>query len=491
MEIIIKSISSIKGLSSFCISLIIIYLTSCKIIETPKYQKAKEMPGRYGFQKANLDTNLKPLTSWRKYYKDPVLVGLIDSALKHSFDMRRVVQRMEIARADVLISRGPLAPTLNAGGSAGFDRFGKYTMNGVGNYDTNLSPDVKGDRQIPVTPTPDYFVGFRSFWEIDLWGKLRNKRDAALKRFAATQEGKNLLTTSLVSQVAITYYDLVASKSELSIIRRNISLQERALQIVDIQKEAGRATELAVQQFKGQLLRTKSLEFGKLQTIVELENKLYLLTGRHRGEINASQDLLDLTYDSTLTTGVPAHLLQRRPDIRMNLLRLKATESELSAGKALFYPSLVISPYLGLNAFRASLLASPASLAFGLAAPIAMPIGNRRAIKGNLIALKADNQVHWLDYQESMTRAYQEVINAQQLITNYSSSLRLTTEEVQTLQSAVNTADQLYRNGFASYLEVITAQRSVLDAELAQIYDKRRQMEGSVDLYRALGGGWE
>ncbi len=486
----LRDIVSMKY-ATWMVFTILLLATSCKLVETPKYPKAKEMPGRYAFQKSIKDTAFKPLISWKNYYKDPYLTELIDSALKYSFDMRRISQRMEIARADVLAAKGPLAPTVGAGATAGFDRFGLYTMNGVGNFDTNLSPDVKGDKRIPVSPTPDFFIGFRSFWEIDLWGKLRNKREAALRRFAATQEGKNLMTTSLVAQVATTYYDLVANRSELSILRRNIALQERALQIVDIQKEAGRATELAVQQFKAQLLRTKSLQFAKQQSIVELENKLFLLTGRHRGEINSAQDLLDISYDSTLSLGVPAHLMLRRPDIRMNLQLTKATENELSAAKAAFYPSLIITPYLGLNAFRAALLANPSSLAFGMAAPLSLPILNRRILKGNLAAVKSENQIAFLDYQESMTRAYQEVIAAQQTIANFSGSLRLTTEEVQVLQNAVNSADQLYRNGYASYLEVITAQRSVLDAELAQIYDKRRQMEGSVDLYRALGGGWE
>lgn len=462
-------------------------LGACRVSEKPVYLKAPAMPQAYASTGSG---GQAALPSWRKYYADERLAELVDSALAYNFDMRRAMQRLEIARADVLSTTGALLPSVGLAASAGIDRYGRYTLNGVGNDDTNLSPNISGQRRIPTSPTPDFFVGLRASWEIDIWGRLRSRRRAALYRYMASTEAQNAVVTSLVADVANAYFDLISQQNQLGIIRRNKALQERATQIVQIQKNAGRATELAVQQFKAQLLRTQSLEFEKLQDITVVENRLHMLTGRYAGSLNVDGNLLALKPDTTLQAGVPTQLLQRRPDIRQALNQLNASEAEVNAAKASFYPNLVITPYLGYNAFRAALLFDPSSLAWGVLGSTTTPFFNRRGIRANYNAARAENQSGWLDYQQSMVNAYQEVVVNQQMITNYERVVNLTLQEVQTLQAAVNTADLLYRNGYATYLEVITAQRSVLDAELDLIEAKRRELSARVGLYRALGGGW-
>ena len=208
---------------------------------------------------------------WRELFADPNLVSLIDTALQANPDLRITLQRIEIARADLRVRRGALLPQVEGVASAGVERFGDYTLDGVGNYDTNLSPNVEGKRRIP-NPTPDFFLGLRSSWEIDLWGKLRQRRQAAYLRLLATERGRHLVQTQLVAEVARQYFTLLSHDNELLVLRKNQQLQERALDIVGTLKRAGRANELAVQQFRAQLLRTRALEAKTQQQIAATEN---------------------------------------------------------------------------------------------------------------------------------------------------------------------------------------------------------------------------
>ncbi|WP_285547246.1 TolC family protein, partial [Dyadobacter frigoris] len=165
---------------------------------------------------------------------------------------------IEMAKTNILLAKGALLPAVNAEISGGGRKFGDYTMDGVGNYDTNFSENINSDRRLPAPFMPDYFVGFRSTWEVDIWGKLRTQRKAAYTRFLATQKGRNLVVTSLIAQVSRLYYELLAMDSELTIIQKNITLQQSAVENIKIQKEGGRANELGVRQFTAQLLNTQS-----------------------------------------------------------------------------------------------------------------------------------------------------------------------------------------------------------------------------------------
>jgi multidrug efflux system outer membrane protein len=216
---------------------------------------------------------------WKDFFKDPLLVDLIDTALKNNYDLKKAVQRIEMAQAALMYRQGALLPVVTAEGSGGVRKFGEYTMDGVGNYDTNFSTNIGPDKHIDKH-LQDYFLGLRSSWEIDIWGKLRKQKEAAAMRFLATEKGRQLITTSLIAQVGRLYYELLALDNELMIVRRNEELQGKAVETIKIQKEGGRANELAVRQFVAQYLNTQALEAQKLQQIVELENQLNALLGR-------------------------------------------------------------------------------------------------------------------------------------------------------------------------------------------------------------------
>ncbi|MBT9394221.1 TolC family protein [Hymenobacter sp. NST-14] len=427
---------------------------------------------------------------WRELFGDANLRGLIDTALQANPDARIALQRLEIARADLQLRRGALRPTVDGVASAGVDRFGYYTMNGIGNYDTNLSGNIEGKERIP-TPTPDFFLGLRSSWEIDLWGKLRQRRQAAYLRLLATQKGRHLIETELVAEVARLYFNLLGQDNELRVLEKNQRLQERALDIVGTLKRAGRANELAVQQFTAQLLRTRSLEAETRQRIAATENTLNRLLGRYPQPIRRSLPILEQPLPAQVASGLPAAMLLRRPDVRQAELELAATRADVAAARAAFLPSLNLTPYLGLNAYRASVLFStPGSLAYGLLAGLSAPLLNRAALQAGYRRSVAEQQMAYHTYQKAIQTGFEEVATNLRGVGNYQRMYELQQQEVTALNKAVSVSDDLYKANYATYLEVVTAQRSVLEAELNLTNTRRQQFLLLIDLYRALGGGW-
>jgi NodT family efflux transporter outer membrane factor (OMF) lipoprotein len=428
--------------------------------------------------------------SWKEFFTDPMLVRLIDTALQRNLDLKIAVQRVEMAQATLRLSRGAFLPSINAVATAGADKYGDYTMNGVGNFDTNLSNNIDDKQRIP-NPTPDYFLGLRSSWEIDIWGKLRNQKKAAYNRFLASEKGRQAVATLLVSQIARMYYDLLTLDYESEILRRNIRLQEQAVETITVQKSAGRATELAVQQSSAQLLRTRSMEAALQQEIVVIENQLNLLLGRFPQRINRGQSIGEQAIPAVVSAGIPSHMLRRRPDIRQAELELQAAKANVEAARAAFLPSLTISPYVGFNAFDASLLFNPGSVAYGVLGGLIGPVLGRNVLKSSYRQSNAMSLEAVYNYQKAILSGYQEVITHMKGLENWQKVYNFRKQEVDMLQNAVTTSNELYVNGYASYLEVVTAQRSVLEAELELANSKRDQFFSLIELYRSLGGGWE
>lgn len=464
-------------------------LSSCQVPRTalPTSDNAGPRPTTFANQ---TDTSGIAKQNWRTFFNDPQLVQLIDTALAGNLDLRIATQRIEQARAAFDYTLGFLAPQVNATASAGVDRYGWNTLNGVGNFDTNLSPNIRGSRRIP-NPTPDFFLGARSTWEIDIWGKLRNRRKAAYMRFLASEKGRHALVTALVAEVARYYYTLLALDGELEIIQKNIELQQNAVELVGIQKQAGRVTELAVQQFTAQLLNTRSRQRQLQQQIVQAENELNRLLGRYPQPIPRGQSLQMRELPGQVITGLPAQMISRRPDIRQAELELQAANIDVEVVRAEFLPSLNLNAYIGVQSFRAETLFNPASLAAGVLSGLAAPVFNRRFLKANYGQSVAVSREAFNRYRQTILNGYSEVTTNLRGVENYRQVAELQAQEVDVLRQAVSVSKDLFTGGYASYIEVITAQRSVLEAELALITTKQAQFTSLTDLYRALGGGWE
>jgi len=483
-----SSCSSARGLGGLEVRRLLLLLTlvalgSCQTMQPVLTPRATAVPATFGAAAVAgaADSASIAAQPWQQFFADPNLIGLLDTALRANPDLLIAVQRVEVARASVQAARGALLPAVNGVAAASADRFA--TLSGTGYNATN------DGRQLP-TVAPDYFLGLRSAWEIDLWGKLRSRRRAALARMLATEQGRRLVQTALVAQVARLYYELLTLDSQLDVLGKNERLQSRALEIVKVQKVGGRATELAVQQFTAQLLRTRSGEVEVQQRILATENQLNRLLGRYPQPIARGLPIQQQPLPAVLTTGLPAGLLLRRPDVQQAELALLATKADVAAARAAFLPSLTLSPYVGLNAYKASLLLStPGSLAYGLLAGVSAPLFNRNMLRAEYTQSAARQRIAYFEYQRSIQTGFEEVTTSLRGAQNYQRVYELQQQEVASLTRAVDISNDLYTASYATYLEVITAQRSALEAELNLTTTRREQFLQLIDLYRALGGG--
>ncbi|WP_230687617.1 TolC family protein [Hymenobacter ruricola] len=462
--------------------MVLIFAASCTAVAPPVVApRATAVPATFAAA-APTDTASVAQSSWRQFFTDSALVALIDTALRANPDQLIAVQRVEQARASLVAARGALLPTVSIGTVGSVDKFADYS--GVGNTDTN------DGRQLPSL-VPDLFLGFRSAWGVDLWGKLRNRRQAAFVRVLATEQGRRLVQTALVAQVASLYYDLLTYDNQLAVLGKNRTLQERAVEIVKLQKLGGRATELAVQQFTAQLLRTRSLEVEANQRIAATENTLNRLLGRYPQPIRRGRPLAAQVVPANVSAGLPAAMLLRRPDVQQAELELVAARADVAAARAAFLPSLTLSPYLGVNAYSPALLfQAPGSLAYGLLGGLSAPLLNRSLFKADYRRATAQQQAAYWNYQKAIQTGFEEVTTNLRGLDNYRRVADLRQQEVAALTQAVAVANTLYTATYANYLEVVTAQRSVLEAELNLTDTRRQQFLLLIDLYRALGGGW-
>lgn len=468
------------------LTLYALLMLGCRLHQPLVLPQPRQLPE--SFNNASDTTGIGNIP-WQQFYKDPYLRNLIDSALRYNYELQTAGEQVKISGAVLMAAKHAWLPAASISASAGVDKYGKYTLNGVGNFDTNLSPNISKDQRIP-DPTPELFLGLRSSWEIDLWGKLKDRRRSALMQYLASNEGRRLVTTLLVAEVASHYYELIALDSELIVLQKNISLQESALSTVTIQKEAGRATLLAEQQFQAQLLDTRSREYTTRQRLLKVESQLNYLLGRYPQPIPRSKQLMVDTLAAVWKPGLPAGLLVNRPDIRQAELELGAAKADISAARKAFLPSLNITPYAGYNAFKAGLLLKPASFAYGVLGSITAPLFNQKQLSAQYQMTQAGAKIAWYNYQQKILQGYQEVAVALGNISNQQEVYKLKSEEVSVLQNAVSTSNDLFLGGYASYLEIITAQKSVLEAELSLIEARRQMLTGTVQLYQALGGGW-
>lgn len=451
-------------------------VTACKVATPPPLPVAEKLPGTYI---GNTDTITDGNIQWQEFFTDPLLLDLIETALQNNFDLLTAIQRIEIARAFYSVSQGAFLPSLSGVASA---NLGNVNQNMVGNADQDQR--MNNIRE-------EYFIGLQSSWEADIWGRLKSQKKAAYSRFLASERGKHLVTTAIVAEIARLYYELLAVDNELEVVRKNIDFQEIALEIIKIQKMGGRATELAVQQFTAQLLSTKALEKEKEQRVIELETQINLLMGRYPQTIPREKDISELALPPTIHEGVPSTLLLNRPDIQQAELELLAAEADVEAARAAFLPSLSISPYAGFNARNASVLfQTPESLAAGLLGGVTAPIFNKKRIRAGFNRSIAERQQAYYGYQKSIIAGYGEVVNNIRGIDNLEQVYSLKEQEVEVLLNAVSTSNVLFTSGYATYLEVITAQKSVLEAELELANIKKGIFHSVIGLYQALGGGW-
>jgi multidrug efflux system outer membrane protein len=440
------------------------------------------------YRQPNEQTSVSDVQAcWRR---DSLLVQLIDSVLVRSNDIKIGFLEIAMSRADFLYQRGLRKPTVAGVIQPSLRRFGKYTMDGVGNYDTQFSTNITKEQIIPEN-LPDLQIGAQASWEWDIWGKLAKRKKASALRYLGTESGQQWLITSLVADVAGAYGELVALDQELDILKTNIAIQRKAFELVQVQKEAGVVNESAVQQLEAQWLNSRSQEGDVLQQITLLENQIRFYLNKPAAKIKRSPYPFQCALDSSLFANVQIDQLERRPDIRRAKFELMAAfESKESAQLAL-KPSVVLSGILGVQGFQpAYLFQLPASMAYQLLGGITTPWLNRSAIMADIVRSDTHWKIRDLAYQNALIQGYLEWDTQVKSLGFLQRQSQLKEREVYLTKGAVSTVGTLFLTANTSYLEVLTAQQNALRSELELLEISRKRWTRAIQLYRVLGGGW-
>lgn len=469
-------------------------LTACKTPQATVQQDMvkAQLPAQFaggaetqGAQGDAQTPSASAVTPWRQFFTDPTLVALIDTALANNQDLRITLQQIAVAKSQVLYSNGRLLPTVSAGVRVGVDKAGRYTSEGAGNATTEIKPG----KEMP-DPLMDYNLGLQADWEVDLWHKLSSEKRAAVETYLASVEGRNAVLSSLIANVAENYYQLLALDNKLDVIHQYIAVQEKAVEVAKVQKSADADTELGVQKFEAELAKARSDEYTLRQEMTETENALNLLLGRYPTSIARDKGALLTASLQQVMTGVPAELLNNRPDIRQAEHQLAAAKWRVDAARKEFLPSLNISAALGLDAFNPTYLTRiPKSVALSVVGGLTAPLINRSAIKANFQTADAQQLQALYEYDKTLLTAYSEVCTLMSKMQNLGQYAALKQQESATLDKSVEIARALYDSGRATYLDVLLDQRDALDARMELIDARQQQLAGTVDLYRSLGGG--
>lgn len=432
------------------------------------------------------DTTSTAGIQWKEFFTDPYLAALIDTALNNNQELNIMLQEIQISRNEVSAKTGEYLPSVNLGAATGVDKVGRYTRSGA--VEKNL--EVAPGEEFPE-PLGDLMFGAFANWEVDIWRKLRTAKKSALTRYLASVEGRNFMVTNLIAEIANSYYELLALDNQLDIVNQNIEIQTNALKIVKLQKQAAKATELAVKKFEAEVYKTRSLQFDIQQQITETENRINFLVGRFPQRVQRSSDDFSDMVPSAIQSGIPAQLLERRPDVRQAELELAAAKMDIQVAKANFYPSLGITGGVGLNAISPKhLLTFPESVLFNLAGDLMSPLINKKAIKAEYQNANAKQIQAVFNYERTILNAYIEVANQLSNINNLEQSFSLKEQQVQALTESITISNNLFRSARADYMEVLLTQRDALESKFELVETKLRQMNAVVNIYQALGGGW-
>ena len=433
------------------------------------------------------DTVSSGKVNWKQYFNDPNLTALIDTALHNNQELNITMQEIEISKNEVRARKGEYLPTVGIKAGAGVEKVGRFTNIGAMEATTEIEPG-KGMPE----PVPDMFVAAYANWEVDIWHKLRNAKKAVLTRYLASIEGRNFMVTNLIAEISNSYYELLALDNQLEIVRQNIGIQTNALEVVRQQKQAAKVNELAVRRFEAEVLKTQSLQYDILQRIVETENKINFLVGRFPQPVKRNAANFTVLVPVAAQSGVPSQLLQNRPDIKRAELELAAANLDIKVARANFYPSLDISAAVGLRALNPSyFVEAPESMLYSLAGDLAAPLINRNAIKATYYTANAKQIQAVFNYEKTVLNAYMEVSNQVARIDNLGKSYDLKSRQVQALTESIKISTELFKSARADYMEVLLTQRDALESRFDLIETKMQQLNATVNIYQALGGGWK
>jgi NodT family efflux transporter outer membrane factor (OMF) lipoprotein len=391
------------------------------------------------------------------------------------------LERVNQARLVLMQSKLAYLPQLDAGVSAGVQRFGEYHMDGIGNRESTTSiPD----------PYRDFNLGLRFQWELNVAGKLKNQQRAAMARYMATEEALNYARSQLICEIASVYYEMIGLDMRQSIFGRYLESLAESLELTRELVTQGFETSLASEQFEARILSLKGVILWEKHEISVKERALAVLIG------GLPVDVARMNFEQANAlnypehTGIPAQIIRYRPDIREAETQLYASKLDVAAAYAAFFPSIVIGGSGGYNSFELSKwFIAPGSMVYDLAAGLTAPIFRQREIRTLWENAKSEQRIALKNYHQQVITAYAEVLNVLSEIETTENMKQLKRQEVAIYHHSQESATELFKLDFASYLEVLSVMEKSLEAELEYAQLSTAHALTHILLYRSLGGG--
>lgn len=415
---------------------------------------------------------------WFEIFKDQKLQDLLRDALSNNYDLRQAIANIDAARANLGITRSEQFPTITASGDVVNQRISRG-----GQFD--LPAPAKRDRSFG-----SILLNLLTF-EIDVWGRLRKQTAAARADLMATEEAHRFVVTTLISDVATAYFSLRELDFELDISRRTLVSREESLRLITMRQQRGVSTMLEVRQAEELVYDAREVIPALEQSIQQTENFLSYLTGRNPSAIERGLSLTEAQLPPTVPAGLPSDLLERRPDIRAAENTLAAANLRIDVAKKEFFPRISLTSFLGYESGQLTSLFSGSRNIWTLAGTVTQPIFTGGRLKSNVRFTQAQRDFFVVDYQKTVQSAFREVSDS---LIAYQKVKEVRTQRallVETLRDRSRLSYLRYTGGVATLLDALDADRELFEAERSLALARRDELLSVVQLYRALGGGWQ
>ena len=448
-----------------CMFLVSFGLSGCSIYRT--YQRPEAITAMAdSLYVGSGDTTSIATLSWRQLFTDPLLQQLIEMGIQNNTDLNIARLRVEEAQALLSTARLSYLPSLS------------------------LSPDGKISKTEGQSATKTYNLAASASWEVDIFGKLTNAKREAKAVLEQSEAYRQAVQTQLIATISNSYYTLLMLDEQLNISQRTAENWAENLRVMKALKKAGQTTDMAVAQTEASKLSVDASLLTLQRQISETENALLALLGStprtlERGTLAQQQ------FPDMLSAGVPLQLLQRRPDVRQSEAALAAASYATNQARAAFYPAITLSGSAGWTNAAGAVVTNPGQWLFSAVGSLVQPLFNRGVNRANLKVAKAQQEEALLSFRQSLLDAGTEVNDALVQWQTARQRLTLDQQQISSLQSAVRSAELLMQYSSQNYLEVLTARQTLLQAELDAASDRFDEIQGVINLYHALGGGYE
>lgn len=449
--------------NTFLLTVAAFSLSGCGIYTS--YKPATDVPENlYREEVAETDTSGIGALAWQELFTDPQLQALIEEGLENNTDLRTAHLRVQEAEAALMTSRLAYLPALS------------LTPQGtISSFDGSKASK---SYQLPVSAS----------WEIDIFGKLTNAKRSAKAALEETKSYRQAVRTQLISTIANTYYTLLLLDKQLAISERTAALWQENVRAMYAMKKAGLSNEAAVSQAEANCLSVEASLLTLRQQINEAENSLSTVLGKTPQAIERGT-LDNQAFPQTLTTGIPLDLLKNRPDVQQAEYALAQAFYGVNKARSSFYPNITLSGSVGWTNSGGGIISNPGALLLQAIGSLTQPLFNKGANIANLKIAKAQQEEATLAFHQSLLNAGSEVNNALKQWQTARARITLGEKQVTSLQTAVKSTQLLMDHGTTTYLEVLTAQQSLLQAQLSMEADRFDEIQGVISLYHAVGGG--